>query len=118
MSAGPYVAARYTTDKGNIARIQIQPETQAFSLQGATAAGEINQEASVIVNGTRRQTGVIARSVRVRFTAAAPDGYDPNGVLRIPILTQAAWAAIDKDDTGTYLGSAIVVLGKTPEYVN
>lgn len=118
MSAGPYVLAKYTTDKGGICNIKIQPETQAFSLQGAIAAGAVNQEASAIANGSRRQYGVKARSVRVRFTATAPDGYDPDAILRIPIITQTAWAAIDKGETGTYLDVAVVVVGKTPEYVS
>lgn len=118
MSSGPFLAGKYETDAGNICRIRIQPETQAFSLQGTTPAAVVNQEASAIASGTRRQTGVIARSVRVRFTGAAPAGYDPNGILRIPIITPAAYAAIAKDATGTYLGSPIIVLGKTPEFVN
>lgn len=118
MSAGPYVAAKYQTDAGNICNIRIQPETQAFSLQGTIPAGAVNQEASAIASGGRRNFGVKARSVRVRFTAAAPDGYDPNAILRVPIITPTAWASIKKGDPGTYLGAAVRVLGKTPEYVS
>lgn len=118
MSAGPFTDTFYSTDKGGTGNIRLQPETLTFSLQGTPEVGPADQEASVRVQGSRRSFGIIARKVRVRFTSTVPTGYEPDSTLSIPILTQVAYAAITKGDTGTYLGQAIRVLGKTPEYVN
>lgn len=118
MSAGAFVNTFYSTDKGGTCNMRVQPETLTFSLQGTPEIGPADQEASVKVQGSRRSTGIIARKVRVRFTGTVPTGYLAGSTLSIPILTQVAYAAISKGDTGTYLGSDIRVLGKTPEYVN
>lgn len=118
MSAGAFVSTFYSTDKGNTCNMRVQPETLSFDLQGTPEIGPADQEASVIVSGTRKTAGVIARKVRVRFTGTVPTGYLPGSTLSIPILTQLAYAAITKGDTGTYLSSPVRVIGKTPEYVN
>lgn len=118
MSSGPFNLAKYQSDAGRTYNIRIQPETQAFSAQAGVIAAAVSEEPSAIAKGSRRGFGVNARSVRVRFTAAPPTGYDIGGTLTVPILTQAAWALITKGAAVTYLGTAAIVTGKTPEYIN
>lgn len=117
MSAGVFTNSFYTSDSGEVYNIRVQPETLSFSAQGTPAAAA-TAEPSAIANGSRRRIGVNARNVRLEWTAAAPVGYDPNGVVRVPILTAAAYTAINKGDAVTYLGNSARVLGKTPEYIN
>lgn len=119
MSAGAFGVARYQTDAGNLCNVKIQPETLAATIDGTANSiplGATNQEASAIVSGGRGN-GVFCRKLRLQFTGAVPDGYQSGGVVTIPWLVQAAWAGFKKNDTGTYLGSPVRVVGKTAERV-
>lgn len=117
MSSGPFEKSFYTSDSGTVYPIRVQGETLSFSAQG-TPATAATGEPSAIANGSRRRIGVNARSVRLEWTGTPPTGYEINSVVRVPILTQAAFNAIKKGDQVTYLGAQAKVLGKTPEYIN
>lgn len=119
MSAGLFSNSKYEADSGTIYRIKVQPETLSASIGGANAApaGAIDGEGSARVSGGNRQYGIKARSVTVKFTATPPTGYAENQTYRIPILTQARYAAINIGTTGTYLSTACEVVGKNPERV-
>lgn len=119
MSAGNFTAAVYQSDAGGKFNIRVQPETLAANIGSvnATAAGPVDQEVSASVGGAKRGNRLKARTVRLRFTAAAPDGYSGDDIVSIPILTPAVFTPIKKGTTGTYLGVAVRVVGKTPEYV-
>jgi len=116
MSSGAFTLSKYESNAGNIYPIRVQPETIAATIGGANAAptGAVDQEVSARANGSARQIGMNARTVSVRLTAELP-GYKADSVLRIPILTPARWDAINKGQTGTYLNTACVVVGKSPE---
>jgi hypothetical protein len=121
MSAGDFVISTYETAAGNFAKIRVQPETLTLTIDStanSAGAGPVNQQASAIANGSRRGIGVNARRVRLEWTGSPPTGYDPNGILTVPVLTPALFNAIDKGDEGTYLGAGVRVVGVTPEYVN
>ncbi|MCO6901706.1 hypothetical protein LVR55_29035, partial [Pseudomonas aeruginosa] len=75
-------------------------------------------EPSAVIGGSRRKAGVNARNVRVNFTGAAPAGYETDGVITLPVFLLATFTGIRKGQTGTYLGSAIRVVGKTAEKIN
>lgn len=117
MSAGPFIRTFYEADSGEIHPIRVQPETVAANVGAANTAatGPATIGISARVSGGSRQLGLVARKVRVAFTAAVPTGYDTDTVLTIPVLTPAAYNAAIVGATGTYLGSAIVVVGRTPE---
>lgn len=119
MSAGAFQNSKYEMDDGSIKRIRVQPETIAASIGGANTApaGAIDSPGSARVGGGNRQYGVKARSVTVKFTATVPDGYKADQLYRIPILTSAVYDGINIGTTGTYLGSAVEVVGKNPERV-
>lgn len=119
MSAGAFVRSKYESDEGSIHPIKVQPETLSATLGGANSppAADTDTDISARVTGGNRELGLRARSVSVKFTATPPDGYKEDQVYRIPILTPARWDAITKSTTGTYLGVACQVVGKTPENV-
>lgn len=117
MSAGEFVRSRYESDAGNIHPIRVQPETVAASIGSANAApvGTVDVPISAKVSGGRRELGLIARRVRLAFTAGAPTDYAEDSIVSIPILTPAVFNAIAVGQTGTYLGLGVEVVGKTPE---
>ena len=119
MSAGNFTRSRYETDSGAILPIRVQPETLAANVGSVNAApgGAVDGLGSARARGSRRQLGVIARSVTVAFTGALPDDYAENQTHRIPIMTPAVYNAANPGTTGTYLGVPIVVIGKNPESV-
>lgn len=66
----------------------------------------------------RRKYGIHARYASFIFTATVPSGYKAGDILRIPILTQAAYISIVPDTTtDTYIGAAILYVGKEPEKI-
>jgi hypothetical protein len=122
MSAGAFSLSKYELDNDDIAPIRVQPETIAaiFTPGGANAApaGVADLPLFAKSRGTRRSYGINARSVRIRFTGAVPDGYAPNSIVSIPILTPAVYNAIVAGaSTVTYLGSQGIVIGKSSEVV-
>lgn len=122
MSAGNFVYGKYEADNGAIYDCRRQPETTGLILNGQAntePAGDVDQAGSARLTGSRRKYGVRAREVRVRFTAAPPTGYSPDDILTIPVFTPAAYNAMTavKRPTGTYLGTAVVFVGKTGESV-
>lgn len=117
MSAGPFTISRYLADDASVRPIRIQPETLSATLGAANAApaGAVTVNQFAAARKNRRAYGMGARAVRVRFTAAVPSGYGTNQVLSIPILTPTVYNGISVGTTGTYLGSAVIVVGKTSE---
>ena len=127
MSAGQFnTDAIYEDDFGNFYPITVQPETLSLTLAGvanAEGAGPLPANLpSVSVSKGRRTNGVNARLVRFRFTGTLPSGYLMNGVISLPVLTPAAFAAYSKGTTGTYTldGTAydVVRVGRTAETIN
>lgn len=119
--AGQYsTTAKYETDDGTVYNIRVQPETVAANIGAANAApaGAVTGKGTVRVNAGNREFGIKARSVSLIWTAAAPDGYEPGSPVRIPILTKSVFDGIVKGTTGTYLGAACKVVGKSPERIN
>lgn len=119
MSAGNFVRSRYESNSGEVYPIRVQPETLLLTIGGSSntaPAGAITAEVSARANGSRRTLGMNARTVTVAFTAAQPEGYAANSTLTIPVLNPTFWDTITRGATGTYLETAIEVVGKSPEY--
>jgi len=120
MSAGEFIIAGYSTDNADIVPIRVQPETLAATLGTANAsAGSTFATGfpSAQVSKGKRAIGINARTVSIRLTAEL-GGYKEGSILRVPVMTQARWAALGKGSTVTYLSTAGVVVGKSPETIN
>lgn len=122
MSAGNFIFSRYRStslpgDPVMIARIQ--PETQDLVLGGAAnepGGATVTLPLRVNISGNTNSLGVKPRTVTLRWVTNVPEGYAPNGVLRVPILSPELWDAVDPGiTTGTYLGGTVRVVGKSPE---
>lgn len=119
MSAGKFVDQTYSTDGGLLCPIRVQPETvTAWNILpvGAVAPGTPSARAT----GGRNKAGINARIARFRWSGsppAAPTGYDPNGIITLPILTNAAFQTLVKNTSYAYLGAALNLVGKTSEKV-
>lgn len=120
MSAGDFKYSRYEADNGNVYRIRIQPETENLAI-GAVSngppAGAINSQGTVRVSNGKRAFGVTPRAVTLQWVDTPPAGYDADGYVRVPILEPTTYTGYNLDETGTYLGQAVKVVGKSPEYV-
>lgn len=116
MSAGQFSRAKYETDEGDIHPIRVQPETIIATIN-PEPAGEITGTVSARVSGSRRQYGILARTGRFTWDGDAPDGYKEAGVITIPILTPEAYDAIKANVKFTYLDTAAVWIGKSPERI-
>lgn len=122
MSAGNFINVGYeaTSLPGDPIMIaRIQPETRDLVLGGAQnspGGATVTLPLRVNISGGNNSLGVKPRTVTLRWNGDAPAEYSPNGVLRVPILSQALWDAIDPGITnGTYLGESVRVVGKSPE---
>jgi hypothetical protein len=118
MSSGVFTRAKYLADSGTVNPIRVQPETLLLVIGGVTnsePSGTISTGVpSAKVSGSSRSLGLSARLVRIQLTANL-SGYKPNAVITLPWLNQATFGAISPNATGTYLGTACIVLGKRGE---
>lgn len=123
MSSGEFTRTFYGLDTGNgggIVRARVQPETLAAtidSVANAGATGPASVPITARANGGNSEFGVNMRTVTLAFTGTVPDGYAGDNV-RIPVLQEATYAAWTIGSTGTYLGQAVEVVGRSPERVN
>ena len=121
MSAGAFVKSKYeaTPDNGGgIYSVKVQPETLACviaTVANAAPAGAVDQKVSARVGGGKRKIGMNCATISLKFTGTLPTGYKMDGILTIPGLTPAFRAAAAVGATGTYLGQAVEVIGKSPE---
>lgn len=122
MSAGVFEIEFYELDTGNgggVASIRVQPETVAATINGAANAGASGPATIPLFAKAAkgvREYGIGARSVTLRFTGAPPTGYSGDDV-RIPVLLESTYASWALNETGSYLGAAVQVVGRSPERI-
>jgi hypothetical protein len=116
---GVFSDSKYEANSGDIYAVRVQPETLTLALGTATntaPTATIDQQITAKVSGSRRGYGVHVRKVTVRLTAAKT-GYKENATLTFPWLQQDTWEALPAKATGTYDGTAVVLVGKTSEKI-
>lgn len=119
MSSGAFVSSKYESNAEDIYPIRIQPETLALTLGSATntaPTAAVDQVVRAKVSGSRRAYGVHTRTVTVELTAALDD-YEEGSLITLPWLQADTWEALAPDTTGTYLGVACRLAGKSPEKI-
>lgn len=122
MSAGGFVGAIYESNiLAETMPALVQPETLGLVLGGvanASAGDTVTLPLRVSMSRNRNSLGVKARTVALRWTAAPPTGYKADSTVRVPIMNPELFDAINPNiSTGTYLGAAVICVGKTPEFV-
>lgn len=117
MSQGAFLETKYQADNGDVHPIRVQPETVAASLGTANIAptGAVTIDLFATARKSKRSYGVGARTARLRFTGAVPDGYKPGQVLTVPVLTIAVYNGLTRASTITYLGQPAALVGKSAE---
>ncbi len=122
MSSGALTNTFYETSAENggfILRARVQPETLDAEIGGtanAGVAGPATAPGSATISQGRRTAGVNMRYVTLRWTAGAPTDYS-GATARIPVLDPAVFADWTLGSTGTYLSTAVEVVGRTSETV-
>ena len=127
MSAGAFTNVAYASikDPTKIYNVRVQPETTGFAVTvaGANAVNlsgqpntAINQPYSARVSGSRRGRGLKLGTIRFKFVDASgvPGNYLQGSTLSLPVLNPTILSA-PEGATGTYLGSAVVVVGTSSE---
>ena len=127
MSSGPFVILAYQAnyDINAFHPVKVQPETVSLTINinGTNVdntgglPSDITNPISCRVSGGTRTLGLNAAKIRLEWTGTPPAGYDPNGILTLPLLNSAIRSA-SRGATGTYLNVAVRVVGTTPEIVN
>lgn len=121
MSAGTFIRTRYELSNGEICRIRIQPETLALEIGGTANAAPVGAttlgDVSATVSQSKRANGIKPRTVSVEFTGALPDGYSGDPISNLPVLTPGVFNGWALDDTGSYLGAPVRLVGKSGEQV-
>lgn len=114
MSAGAFLRGRYERKNGDIHPIRVQPET--VTAWNPLPAGAITAGSLIRVTGSRRKYGIKARQIAFAWkSGTAPAGYDPDGTIRLPIFTEAAFDLIDLYSEQPYLGGTLIAIGAYPE---
>lgn len=119
MSSGATVKSKYGSNGGDTYSIRLQPETLLLTLDAvanAAPAAATDQKVFAKVGGSRRSYGVHTRTVTIRFTAPKTD-YLANATITLPWLVPGTWEELAPDATGTYLGTACELVGKSPERI-
>jgi hypothetical protein len=121
MSAGAFTDAFYSSNElGSVHPIRVQPETIALELGGQANEAPDGTAAvgpSAQVSRGKRAIGINARTVSIKLTAALA-GYKVGSVITLPWLDDSTFAALTpKVTTGTYLATACILSGKSPETV-
>lgn len=123
MSAGAFTVTKYECDSANggyVLACKVQPETVSAtvnSVSNSAPVGAINAPGSATVSQGKRSAGVNMRSVTLAWTGTPPAGYASNRTVRIPVLSPATYASWGIGETGTYLSTAVQVVGRSPETV-
>lgn len=125
MSAGGFTGSLYETDSGSIVPITVQPETLEMNFGGVL--NELGSSTVVspgwptaTVSGGRRGRGrIYARTITMVLIdqGSPPVGYQPNGRLRIPVVSEALWDSISRGSQVDYLNLTYRVTGKQDEKI-
>lgn len=117
MSAGKFQDRIYVTNSDAVYSIRVQPETITPWNENGTGS-ILPGSPSVAVSKGRRTIGINARVARFRWVGtSAPAGYDPSGIITVPILTRAAFQALTKGISYPYLTGGLELVGKSEEAI-
>lgn len=124
MSTGSFISSKYENGlDGGIHPIRIQPETVTLTIGDATNTppeGAVSRELRAFSGSRRRRGSVNARKVGLLVTAGGSAGYEVGSTIYVPVLQPSVLAAmlIPADQTGTYNGASVRVIGSSPERLN
>lgn len=120
MSAGRFEDGKYQASGGGIFACRAQPESKQLVLNGvsnAYPAGDVDQPYPIRLRVGKRTRGLVPRTVTVRFTGAVPAGYLEGGTHEVVVFQNTTFASYTETagQTGTYLGSPVVMVGQYPK---
>ena len=109
---------RYQTDDGLWYDSLCQPELLNLRIGGVR--NETSFRGSILkgklkLHKSKREPGVHARYVWIKFVSNPPSGYAANVNHKAVIFFKSVFDGIEIGETGTYLGSQIEVVAVVPE---
>jgi len=122
MSSGRFVIRGYECEQTGLTHpVRVQEETEALEIDSVANEPSVVTTLSLpsaAVSRGKRTLGINCRTVTIKFTATKA-GYKDGSPITLPWFQKGAtFAAIAKGQVGTYQGTAIEVIGKSPEKVN
>lgn len=109
-----FVRAKYETNSGEIYRTRV--ETTTITAANPQPSGNYSDSrVYVYVGESNRKAGISARGVRLRRALGTVAGRTVYAFSFRPVLTQAAFAALNLDQTLTFDGVEWTVNGFKPE---
>jgi hypothetical protein len=125
MSAGAFEDGKYESGNTFVYPVRVQPETKGLTLNSAANAypdGALTANIGTLnLTGGRRRFGVIPRTVTVEMTAAptgaVADYAGEGSQFTVPVFDPDVWSGYSKGQTGTYLGTAVKYINKSPEII-
>jgi len=114
------VYSKYKTDGGQIFPVLIAPRTLQLAFGSATNAATESDPTTDTTLKIRRDVsefGITSRKVLLRWAEEAPFGYNQSAAIYVPILTPELFTAIQRGQTGIYVGKAVVVAKKIKERI-
>lgn len=125
MSAGAFEDGKYESGNTFVYPVRVQPESKGLTLNSVANAypeGALTANIGTLnLTGGRRRFGVIPRTVTVEMTAAptgaVADYAGEGSQFTIPVFNQTVWTGYSKGQTGTYLGTAVKFINKSPEII-
>ena len=99
----------------------VEPDTLGLVITGKGSNGFSPRDPTLRItafSGTERSgSGIHMRGVVIRWEAAAPPGYKPNGILFLPVCNPFRYRQYQITDVGTYRGTSVIIVGKIPEVI-
>ena len=121
MSSGPFLNTFYGVGDGSVVgNIRIQPETLTVTIDGtanAAVAGPANTERGISASGRRSTLFIGARKINLEVTGGDGSLLAVGETVSVPWLNPATFfgVALPKNQTGTYQGVPVRVVGTSPE---
>lgn len=116
MSSGSFISSKYELNDGRVAPIRVQPET-ITTVNTVTASALTPDMPTVKVSKGKREFGIGARYITLKWKTTIPDGYKETGFIKVPILQEAVFDTLAKGADFEYLGTTAEIVSKTPESI-
>lgn len=114
MSSGSFVSSKYEMDDGRVIPIRIQPETLS-TVNTVPAAALTPDMPTAKVSKSKREFGIGARFITLKWKTTIPEGYKETGFVKVPILQLSVFNGLAKGADYEYLGTTAEIVSKTPQ---
>jgi hypothetical protein len=101
-------------------QMRVRPEIVDWSPDNRNSPNEespidITVPITLLSTLNRDRSGLYPRGVVAEWTTTPPDGYSAEGTIFIPVFRRGTFAVWKILDTGTFMGSGVIIIAKRNE---